>query len=482
MKINKVLRYIILFLLFLPVLFYLTLLGLVKYDELSHRIEAEEIESRVSHSLQDHEIVLLNSGTASLWKRIDLIRSAKKSVELEYFIFELDRSSRIITRELMKKSKEGVKVRILVDFSFPIFKLNPIVAGFLNNSGIEVKYYNTATAWSLFDVQHRSHRKLLIVDGISVITGGRNVADDYFELSEKYNFFDSDIFIKGPIVGEMRQSFEVYWNSNLARPFNELKTKFSQEEMADSLNYMLESKEDDELLEKINQTGKNNYKNSYSGLCRDITFVSDHPGVSVAKRQVYKSLLKEASKAESSILVESPYFVLKDDGLNAIKEITERNVKFKVLTNSLNSTDAYYTVSALYANLKQLNRSAIEVWAYDGTPQEGTQTIPDIKLSERWGLHAKRGVLDDETTIIGTYNMDPRSANLNSELIVICRKNSELAAAVRQDREKRLLNSKPIVQQNCLHCSTSLWRGADWISTIKFIGIIPIAGHLDFLL
>ena len=469
-------------LLSIPVLFYVTLVALIKYDEMSHQFKPNNLESLVAHSKQEHKVVLLNSGLAAFWARLDLIRNAKKTIELEYFIYDLDQASRILTQEILKKSKEGVKVRIIVDFSMPIFKLNPFVAAFLTKSGVEVKYYNTSSAFSLFDVQHRSHRKLLIVDGEKVITGGRNVADDYFEISEKYNFFDSDLAIEGELVKAMQKSFDVYWNSELAIPSSDLKTKFSDEELKTSLVYLENNKDDLALLNGIETKGQELYKKSFVGTCSDMSFISDHPGSSVAQRQVYKSLLLEAQSAQKSITIESPYFVLRTDGLEAIKTITDRGVAFKVLTNSLNSTDAYYTVSALFANIRNLSFSEIELWAYQGQSREPAELLADRKVSERWGLHAKRGVIDDSTSIIGTYNIDPRSANLNSELIVVCRHNATLAKAILDDMDLRMKKSAPVLQKNCLECTKNLVEGADWFSTLKFVLFIPIASRLDFLL
>lgn len=479
---SKKIKIALIVVLSIPVIFYVILVGLIKYDQISHQFKPNNLESLVAHSKQEHKMVLLNSGLAAFWARLDLIRNAKKSIELEYFIYDLDQASRILTQEVLKKSKEGVKVRIIVDFSMPIFKLNPFVAAFLTKSGVEVKYYNTSSAFSLFNVQHRSHRKLLLVDGEKVITGGRNMANDYFEISEHYNFYDSDVVIEGDIVKAIQKSFDVYWNSDLAMPSNELKTKFSDEELKTSLAYLENNKTDQAVLTGIETKGQELYKSSYTGTCSDISFVSDHPGSSVSQRQVYKSLIEEAQSAKKSITVESPYFVLKNDGLEAIKTITDRGVVFKVLTNSLKSTDAYYTVSALFSNIRNLSFSDIELWAYQGQSRDASQLLAEHKVSERWGLHAKRGVIDDSTSIIGTYNIDPRSANLNSELIVICRHNATLAKAILDDIDLRMKNSAPVLQKNCLECSKNLVKGADWISTLKFVLFIPIASQLDFLL
>src|SRR4029434_8675792 len=106
--------------------------------------------------------------------------------------------------------------RILVDFSAPVFQLKPAYARVLGEAGVTVRYYNTSALYRLFSIQHRSHRKLLIVDGETVLTGGRNFANDYFDLSDHYNFLDSDLEISGAIVKTVLESFDVYWNSHLS--------------------------------------------------------------------------------------------------------------------------------------------------------------------------------------------------------------------------------------------------------------------------
>jgi putative cardiolipin synthase len=139
---------------------------------------------------------------------------AKESIELEFFIYEIDTASRLVTQALARKAREGVKVRLLVDFSLPVFKLAPHYAAVLQAAGVEVRYYNTAGLARFFAANHRTHRKLLVVDRQRAVIGGRNIADDYFDLSERYNFLDSDLLIQGPVVASISDSFDLYWQSD----------------------------------------------------------------------------------------------------------------------------------------------------------------------------------------------------------------------------------------------------------------------------
>ena len=173
-------------------------------------------ESLLAHSTAPHAITHFDQGAASFQRRLELIAAARTSIALEFFIYDIDDASRLLTQALIKRAREGVQVRILVDFSAPVFELKPAYARLLGEAGVKVRYYNTSATYRLVSIQHRSHRKLVIIDEATVLTGGRNIANDYFDLSDRYNFLDSDLEVTGPIVKTVLQSFDVYWNSPLA--------------------------------------------------------------------------------------------------------------------------------------------------------------------------------------------------------------------------------------------------------------------------
>ena len=170
-------------------------------------------QSLIARSTAPHTITHIDQGAASFQRRLELIASARTSIALEFFIYDVDDASRLLTQALIRKARDGVQVRILVDFSAPVFKLKPAYARLLGEAGVKVRYYNTSAFYRLVSIQHRSHRKLLIIDEETVLTGGRNIANDYFDLSDHYNFLDSDLEVSGPIVKTVLQSFDLYWNS-----------------------------------------------------------------------------------------------------------------------------------------------------------------------------------------------------------------------------------------------------------------------------
>lgn len=448
-------------------LFYLIFAISLLWSKSSVDIKGVKESFRVN-SKEVHQFILIDSGLNSLKRRVSAIEDAKDSIELEYFIYELDLAAQIISFKLIEAAKRGVKVKILVDSSAPVFKLGPEYAKFLDEENIEVKYYNTAPLVNFIKIQHRSHRKFLIIDSIKLITGGRNIGNDYFALSEHYNFLDSDIEVTGPIIKKVKASFLKYWNSDFAEtpspPNEEVNLDFVQ---LDKIHFVLK------FLERQNYD-----ENVYD--CSDVDFVTDSPGVDVSNRHIYRYLEEKLKKANQSLVVESPYFVLREDGLNLINELSDRKIVQTYLTNSLFSTDAFYTISAMIPVLKDLKKSNVRVLLYSGEDLYKKKKRP-YAVSKRWGLHAKRAVIDSKHTLVGTYNIDPRSANLNSEVLISCNNNTKIAEATLKSMQIRQKNSWPLFSNDSSGIS-NLMKNTELVEKAKFILIFPLAHLFNFLL
>src|SRR5215217_4482584 len=262
-------------------------------------------QSLDAHSTDPHLLTLYDQGAASFERRLELVASARKSIALEFFIYDVDDASRLLTQALIKKAREGVDVRILVDFSAPVFKLKPAYARLLGEAGVKVRYYNTSALYRLVSIQHRSHRKLLIVDGETVLTGGRNIANEYFDLSERYNFLDSDLEVSGPIVKTVLESFDVYWNSRLATD-----PASDPQPDAAAAKFVVPQDGDAALLEKLRAMGESYRQSHQAHECRDLRFVTDFPNQGEASRNVFNTIVDELRRAKHEAVVESPYFVI----------------------------------------------------------------------------------------------------------------------------------------------------------------------------
>lgn len=457
----------------IPVLFTLTFLGIQEATERQWLGKAPHHEAIAARSTEPHRVALLDVGFDSLAERLRMIESAKKSIELEFFIYEIDTASRLITQALARKAQEGVKVRILVDFAMPVFKLAPAYVKTLEAAGVEVRYYNTAGIQRIFAAQHRTHRKLLAVDRERAIVGGRNIGDDYFDLSRQYNFLDSDLLLEGPIAAAITNSFDLYWASDWVTSPREINADAQAPLTNDLLGKL--SVAEQALAVELQQHASEHSPST----CNDMEFVTDYPGSGVERRKVFLAVSQLAHEARHEITVESPYLVLREDGVAVVASVVNKGVRVRFLTNSLHSTDAFYTVASLADSLDRLHMTNLQVWAYQGAPLSTSKRAP---ASERWGVHGKRAVFDDDTVVVGTYNVDPRSANLNSELIVICRGNPALARAMKTSLDARLAQSLPLVGTAAATGEAALIEGASDGDVLRMRAITPIASFLDFLM
>lgn len=433
-------------------------------------------ESLQAHSTAPHRLAHFDQGAASFHRRLELIEGAKSSIELEFFIYNVDRAARLLTQALVKKAKAGVAVRVLVDFSAPVFQLKPAYAKLMADAGVKVRYYNTSSLYRIVSIQHRSHRKLLIVDGETVLTGGRNIGDDYFDLSDHYNFLDSDLEVSGPIVKTVRASFDVYWNSHLSKEPDPAETSGAEAE-----KFFVPEEGDLAVLEKLRAEGEAYAAAHRHHECRDLRFVTDFPNHGEASRKVFNAIVEELARAKKEAVVESPYFVIKSGGYNVLEDMQKRGIALEVLTNSLASTDASYAVAALYPRLGSLAGTGLSLYAYGGKALAGQSTA--IGGGEpRWGLHSKRGVIDHDTVLLGTYNIDPRSANLNSELMLVCRGSSELAAEVLASIGARKAASGTVIEKGEIVSRSALLGESPLRQRLRFLLEMPVSNLFDFLL
>ena len=295
-----------------PVLLYLAFIAIQEASERQWLGKAPTHEAIDMRSREPHPVALLDVGFDSLATRLRLIEGASRSIELEFFIYEIDTASRLVTQALARKAREGVKVRLLVDFAMPVFKLAPHYAAELAAAGVEVRYYNTAGLARFFASNHRTHRKLLVADRHQAIIGGRNIADDYFDLSTHYNFLDSDLLIQGPVVAAIADSFELYWASDwVARPDKPVADPATDR----ALLLAQPSPADASLLAELRAHPSQHKMDT----CHDIHFVTDYPGSGVERRKVFRELTRLSQEAKQQILVESPYLVLRDDGIAVLQ-------------------------------------------------------------------------------------------------------------------------------------------------------------------
>jgi putative cardiolipin synthase len=277
-------------------------------------------------------------------------------------------------------------------------------------------------------------------------------------------------------VKTVLESFDVYWNSRLATEPEPDPTP-----NAEAAKFVLPNERDAALIGKLRAAGESYRQSHKTHECRDFRFVTDFPNHGEASRNVFNAIVEELSHATREVVVESPYFVIKSGGYAVLEDLHKRGVAVRVVTNSLASTDASYAVGALYPWLGSLADTGLTLSAYGGKPLPAQSTGLGGG-NPRWGLHAKRGVIDGETTLLGTYNIDPRSANLNSELMVVCRGQKELAAEVLASIAAREAASVRVIERGKIVQRSGLLGESPLKQRLRFLLEMPIANLFDFLL
>ena len=403
-------------------------------------------------------VYVLEDGGGAMITRAWLTEYAEKTIDIQYFIFSLDNIGLIACDYLVRAADRGIKIRLLVDDFMVDAEIEDILI-LDSHENISIKIYNPGVnlGKNLFQkigkfttdfrsANQRMHNKTFIVDNKIVITGGRNIADEYFDYNHKYNFRDRDVLLLGKETAKINTSFLTFWNSELSVNLTDLvkisdfedklnnKNKFDKlhEYACNPENFWpqvrIKIKTLQDFFPKIKKSDKLVWLD-------DIEFISDIPGKNNETKKLSgggkttSKLIELVKKANETIDIQTPYLITSNLSLNLFKETINRGVKIRILTNSLSSTDNLEAFAAYQNKRKKILETGVEIYEFKPDAQVRMKVMTGelqkkLDFAPIFGLHSKTMVIDDEITIIGTFNLDPRSANLNTECIVII--NSEI--------------------------------------------------------
>ena len=382
---------------------------------------------------------LLDAGRAAFLQRAALIEAAERSIDAQYYIWNSDVSGRYLARRLLLAADRGVRVRLLLD-DFNTAGRDLVFAALASHPRIEVRIYNPfATREGVgkvlelmedFDrVNRRMHNKTFVVDGAFGIVGGRNIGDEYFGLHPEVNFLDRDMLAAGPVVREISDNFDRYWNSDAAYP-------------AESLLASKARAQDNRALMEAARAAAGDIR----GLdCEPVqqadaaleTVERWLPGFEWAPAElVYSDPVTEESMADDdrpsrpatrlgelvessreSVLMESAYFILEDHHLQHLRELTGKGVSVRAITNSLASNDLVPNHAGYARSRPRMLDSGMQLY----------ELRPDAQICARCAaacdgdvsLHAKTMVIDREVLYVGSFNLNLRSIYLNGETVLI---------------------------------------------------------------
>lgn len=382
----------------------------------------------------DSGVYLLDDGLSALAARIALIALAESSLDLQYYIFAEDSTSRIIAAMLLEAADRGVRVRLLLDdLGTPV--RTPSATALDEHPNVQIRIFNPVAARgglrrlalqaaSFHRINHRMHNKLMIADGTALITGGRNIADEYFSRTS-VDFQDIDALVLGAVLPEAARSFDDYWNSPGAVPLQQLlprgrRTPHLDELRARAPAYLAESADSEFAAALRGSTMARALAEGTLEFTRaTVTLLVDPPekalqhGELPTEAYLGYALREIAARPSERLFITSAYFVPGDTGVALFSDMEQRGVDVRILTNSLASTDVAIVHSGYARYRAPLLRAGVEVWELNteaGVKQRW------FKGESRASLHAKAMLIDDSAAFIGSVNLDARSLVQNTEI------------------------------------------------------------------
>jgi len=379
--------------------------------------------------------------------RIELVRRARYSLDVQYYLIQNDRSGRLLMRSLRNAALRGVRVRLLVD-DLTTVGGDPMFHGLAAFPNVDVRLFNpfccargslaSRFAASLGDFErlnHRMHNKLFIADGAMAVMGGRNIADEYFARSAGKNFVDMDVLLVGSVVPQLEAIFDTYWNSDQAYPINAiLGDSPDGEEARQNFNHLVDDGDqmmsvtmrpldmlgqppivtelDAGRLELIWGTA-----NAFSDQPRKVMATSIEQARSMS---VQMNVMDRLAESKREVVISSPYFVPGTEGVQAFADLRQRGVSVVILTNSLAATD----VPAVHIGYSRyrvaLLRTGVKLYELrpSGVQRDELALVPHASFGS---LHAKAAVIDESMVYLGSMNLDPRSDSTNTELGIFAR-------------------------------------------------------------
>ncbi|OPY90918.1 MAG: putative cardiolipin synthase YbhO [Syntrophus sp. PtaU1.Bin208] len=366
--------------------------------------------------------------------RVLLARDAERSLDVQYYIWRNDLSGTLLFEALHDAADRGVRVRMLLD-DHGSFGIDGILATLDAHPNIEVRLFNPFAIrrprWinyltDFFRLNRRMHNKSFTADNQATIVGGRNVGDEYFGAAEGTLFVDLDVLAVGTVVRDVSAEFDAYWASGSSYPVDRLLPSADPVRLAQLESVAVRIEQDPVAADYMNALHDTSFLRELVegrlALEWDVTqMVSDDPakglGLAAPEAILPEKLRRIIGEPEAEVVLVSAYFVPTAAGVNAMVSMAARGVAIRVLTNSLEATD----VGAVHAGYAKWRRRLLKAGI---VLYELRRLSPVRRKKQRVGsfgrsgmsLHAKTFSVDRSHIFIGSFNFDPRSANLNTEM------------------------------------------------------------------
>lgn len=415
--------------------------------------------------------LLIKDGSQALIHRAALAKMAQKSILLQSSIYRDELSSRVLMRELWLAANRGVKVRLLIDDNGLDSDFSDIIA-LDSHPNIEVKIFNPYKNRSKFlrlpemvydfsRISRRMHNKIFVVDDIALIIGGRNIADEYFDSKTEINFTDTDVIFIGPVAQKAVENFNEYWVYERSIPAYLLPSKRNMKKYEKDISETIATLENPREFEQYNRLVSEFVRNyndkKFPILWGSATFIGDKPQKIEQEREsspIYDTLKEVFALTKNDVYIAVSYLVPGKSSLALIDSLKNRGVQTYILTNSLASTDLLVVHSAWESYRKKFIKNGVKVYEYQYRGKKERSGLRGKLKNTNASLHSKTIVFDERITWVGSFNLDPRSVNLNTESVVIF-DNPQFALALKQIIQGQMREAWEVVDlDGKIH-----WRG-----------------------
>jgi putative cardiolipin synthase len=378
--------------------------------------------------------ILAPDGLDAFAARAISARRAGRSLDLQYYIWHDDITGRLLGYEAWQAAERGVRVRMLLD-DMNAEGLDPGLLALDAHPNIEIRLYNPfrnrggvarvlELVQRIVSVNHRMHNKAWIADGRMAVVGGRNIGEEYFAAGEDTNFRDLDMVLFGPAVAQASAVFDRYWNSAAAVPIAALNQKHpddlkalletvaAEAESAQARHYLQRVESSQQVRAYLARQLKPHWSDG-------IQVVADPPlkwKDDDRSGWMLERLATMLRGTQKKALLISPYFVPGEFGTQGLGELTQRGAQVGVITNSLAANDVPAVHSAYAGYRERLLQAGVQLYEIRA---QGRPETAGVFGSSGASLHTKAFVVDDARGFIGSFNLDPRSADLNTEMGVL---------------------------------------------------------------
>lgn len=442
--------------------------------------------------VRGNQLAMLGNGYDALLLRVHLIRQARKSIDIQTFIWTNDECGRLMMYELIEAARRGVHVRIIADHL--VSAQDPATTAFLAtvHPNLEIRHYRPAldrmrptglqkalaVVMSFRGTNQRMHNKLIVIDDAVMITGGRNIENTYFDHSTELNFHDRDVVAVGPVARAAAASFEEYWKYRHSVPSGELADVAALIDSGKFPRYATRADYDfggyfTALDREAGDAGLIDAR--FVARLKPVAkvdFVADVPGKARGwfsrTARITRELRRTLEQAQRSVVMQTPYLVLSPPARELFREMQEKNpgLRIQISSNSFASTDNLFAYSANYRlrnhyvqdlnllvhEFKPRPAALEEIFPHYGVmAEQAAERIKDGRQKRLpfLCLHAKSLVVDGRLAFVGSYNLDPRSESLNTEVGLLI-EDEAFARELQQEiaRDMRAENSWVIARRN----------------------------------